>query len=46
MTDLHMQPAPLDLDVVILGGGLSGGLCALAMAEHAPHLRVALVEQG
>ena len=46
MTDSRLQPSPLDVDVAILGGGLSGGLCALAMAEHAPHLRVALVEQG
>jgi lycopene beta-cyclase len=45
MTDLRMQPAPLDVDVAILGGGLSGGLCALALTEHAPQLRVALVEQ-
>jgi lycopene beta-cyclase len=46
MTDWLGQPASLDVDVAILGGGLSGGLCALAMAEHAPHLRVAVVEQG
>ena len=46
MNDLRVGPAPLDVDVAILGGGLSGGLCALAMAEHAPQLRVALVEQG
>jgi lycopene beta-cyclase len=46
MTDWREQPAPRDVDVAILGGGLSGGLCVLALAEHAPHLRVALVEQG
>jgi lycopene beta-cyclase len=46
MTDSPARPAALDVDVAILGGGLSGGLCALAMAEHAPHLRVALIEQG
>ena len=40
-------PTPtLDVDVAILGGGLSGGLAALAIAKHAPHLCVALVEQG
>lgn len=33
-------------DVVILGGGLSGGLIALALAERRPDLRVAVVEQG
>jgi lycopene beta-cyclase len=45
---IHSRPdaAGVDADVAILGGGLSGGLCALALAEHAPHLRVALIEQG
>ena len=46
MTDLRVQPAPLAVDVAILGAGLSGGLCVLAIAEHAPQMRVALVEQG
>jgi lycopene beta-cyclase len=38
--------AALEVDVAILGGGLAGGLCALAMSQHAPRLSVALVEQG
>jgi lycopene beta-cyclase len=43
------RPYPFGTDVgvevAILGGGLSGGLLALALAEYAPHLRVLLVEQ-
>ena len=32
------------LDVVIVGGGLAGGLTALAYARRQPGLRVGLVE--
>lgn len=46
MNDARHRPEILDVDIAILGGGLSGGLCALALAEHVPRLRVALVEQG
>ena len=46
MRDPHPSLVATEVDVAILGGGLSGGLCALAIAEHAPHLRVALVEQA
>ncbi|MCT2398048.1 lycopene beta-cyclase CrtY [Novosphingobium mangrovi (ex Huang et al. 2023)] len=33
-------------DLAVLGGGLSGGLVALAMARHRPDLRVILIERG
>lgn len=35
-----------DLDYLILGGGLHGGLTALALLERAPAARLALVERG
>jgi lycopene beta-cyclase len=35
-----------DFDLLILGGGLAGGLCALALAERRPALRVGIVEPG
>jgi lycopene beta-cyclase len=35
-----------DLDLLILGGGLAGGLCALALAERRPDLQVGIVEPG
>lgn len=33
-------------DIAILGGGLAGGLIALAFARHRPDMRVVLVEEG
>lgn len=39
-----MTPPPYDL--VIAGGGLAGGLCALALRQRRPELRVAIVEPG
>jgi len=33
-------------DVVVLGGGLSGQLAVIALAERAPHLSVALIERA
>ncbi|WP_114226819.1 MULTISPECIES: lycopene beta-cyclase CrtY [Sphingomonas] len=38
--------AAADFDLIILGGGLAGGLCALALAARRPELRVAIVEPG
>lgn len=35
-----------DTDIAILGGGLAGGLVALALAARRPDLRVLLVERG
>ena len=34
-----------EADIAILGGGLAGGLIALALAEHQPGLDVVLIEQ-
>ncbi len=34
------------IDIAILGGGLAGGLIALAFAAHRPEVRVAVFEQG
>jgi lycopene beta-cyclase len=33
-------------DVAIVGGGLAGGLIALALAKMRPELHVVLIEQG
>jgi lycopene beta-cyclase len=33
-------------DVVIVGGGLAGQLCVLALSDRAPSLSVALIERG
>lgn len=33
-------------DVVIVGGGLAGGLTALALHKGRPELRIALIEAG
>ena len=35
-----------DCDIAIIGGGLSGGLIALALAQHRPEVRVRLIEAG
>jgi lycopene beta-cyclase len=35
-----------DCDIAIAGGGLAGGLIALALARHRPDMRVRLVEGG
>ena len=35
-----------NVDIAILGGGLAGGLIALALAELRPELRVAVIEAG
>jgi lycopene beta-cyclase len=38
--------SPLHFDLVLVGGGLSAGVIALALARHRPDLSVAIVEQG
>src|SRR6478609_9531929 len=51
---LHARPQPLrhpamsrhDCDVAIVGGGLAGGLIALALAEARPEVSVRLIEAG
>lgn len=40
------RPASLQFDVVLVGGGLSAGLLALALAARRPEVRVAIVEAG
>lgn len=35
-----------DCDMAIIGGGLAGGLIALALAQHRPDLSVRLIESG
>jgi lycopene beta-cyclase len=37
---------PLHFDIVLVGGGLSAGLIALALARHRPDVSVAIVEGG
>jgi len=38
--------AKVEVDVAIVGGGLAGQLCALALAVHAPALSVAIVDRA
>lgn len=35
-----------DCDIAIVGGGLAGGVIALALARHRPDLRLRLIESG
>lgn len=42
----HDPLPPLSCDLAILGGGLAGGLIALAMASARPELSVMVVERG
>ncbi|MFX8875712.1 lycopene cyclase family protein, partial [Acinetobacter baumannii] len=35
-----------DCDIAILGGGLAGGLIALALAKARPDLSLRLIERG
>jgi lycopene beta-cyclase len=38
-------PQPIKCDLAIVGGGLAGGLIALAVARQRPELKIVLVEQ-
>ncbi|MES2986539.1 MAG: lycopene beta-cyclase CrtY [Pseudomonadota bacterium] len=40
------MPATINCDVAIVGGGLSGGLLALALRKKRPHADVRLIEGG
>lgn len=40
------MPAPATCDIAILGGGLAGGLMALALADARPDLTVLVIEAG
>lgn len=40
------MPATINCDVAIVGGGLSGGLLALALKKKRPHADVRLIESG
>jgi lycopene beta-cyclase len=42
----QVNPAPLRFDVVLVGGGLSAGLIALALAKRRPDVSVAIIESG
>lgn len=49
MVDSPLNPdseSPAQHDVIIVGGGLAGGLIALALHRHAPACRFLLVEAG
>jgi lycopene beta-cyclase len=39
-------PEPVSCDIAIVGGGLAGGLAALALAQRRPDLDVRLIEPG
>ena len=38
-------PTPIKCDLAIVGGGLAGGLIALAVARQRPELKIVLIEQ-
>ena len=37
-------PTPIKCDLAIVGGGLAGGLIALAVARQRPELKIVLIE--
>lgn len=45
-TQDQVSQTPAAHDVIIVGGGLAGGLIALALHRHAPNCRFLLVEAG
>jgi lycopene beta-cyclase len=46
LPDLHLPDWPGPLSLAILGGGLSGGLIAFALAQRRPEIRFELIERG
>lgn len=46
MTSCPPSSAPARVDILIVGGGLSAGLIALALRRHRPDVTVAIVESG
>jgi lycopene beta-cyclase len=42
----NSEAAAETFDLIIVGGGLAGSLCALALRRRRPRLRIALIESG
>lgn len=42
--DFDSQPVPTDVDIIIIGSGISGAAAVYEISLQQPHLRVALIE--